>query len=79
MNQEEIQKLRDLLLTPGGGLMQRLGITFSHGRFICPAHPDHSPSATVSKSGTHWKCWSCGAGGNAIDLTMFVLNNLSSG
>ncbi len=54
--------------------MQRLGITFSHGRFICPAHPDHSPSATVSKSGKHWKCWSCGAGGNAIDLTMFVLN-----
>lgn len=74
MTKDEIQKLRDLPLIAGGGLLHRLGITLSHGRFLCPAHADHTPSATVSRSGTHWKCWSCGAGGNAIDLTMLVLN-----
>ena len=74
MTQEELQKLRDLPLVAGGGLLQRLGITLSHGRFLCPAHADHSPSATISKSKNLWKCWSCGAGGNAIDLTMLVLN-----
>lgn len=74
MTQEELQKLRDLPLIAGGGLLQRLGITLSHGRFLCPAHADHSPSASISKSKNLWKCWSCGAGGNAIDLTMLVLN-----
>lgn len=74
MTQEEIQKLRDLPLTPGGGLLQRLGITMSHGRFLCPAHEDKNPSATISRTGTRWKCWSCSAGGNAIDLAMLVLH-----
>lgn len=74
MTQEELQKLRDLPLIAGGGLLQRLGITLSHGRFLCPAHADHTPSASISKSKNLWKCWSCGAGGNAIDLTMLVLN-----
>lgn len=74
MTQEELQKLRDLPLVAGGGLLQRLGITLRHGRFLCPAHADHSPSASISKSKNLWKCWSCGAGGNAIDLTMLVLN-----
>lgn len=71
MTQDELQKLRDL---PIEGVTERLGIKVRHGRFLCPVHPDHTPSASVSKSRTSWKCWSCGAGGNAIDLTMHVLN-----
>ena len=68
----ELQKLRDL---PIEGVAQRLGLDVSRGRFLCPAHTDHTPSASISrKNPGHWKCWSCGAGGNAIDLTMLVLN-----
>ena len=73
MTQDELQKLRDLPV--GEGLLQRLGIPFSHGRFLCPAHADHTPSASISKKTGRWKCWSCGAGGSALDLTMLVLNN----
>ncbi len=71
IDDQELQKLRDLSIE---GVAERLGITIRHRRFCCPAHDDHTPSASVSKSGTRWKCWSCGAGGNAIDLTMSVLN-----
>lgn len=73
MTQDELQRLRDLPV--GEGLLQRLGITLSHGRFLCPAHADHTPSASISKKTGRWKCWSCGAGGSALDLTMLVLNN----
>jgi DNA primase len=40
---------------------------------LCPFHDDHSPSMhVVSHKGEHfYKCFSCGAGGNAID---FVIN-----
>lgn len=72
MTQDELQKLRDLPV--GEGLLQRLGITLSRGRFLCPAHADHTPSASISKKTGRWKCWSCGAGGSALDLTMLVLN-----
>lgn len=72
MTQDELQRLRDLPV--GEGLLQRLGITLSRGRFLCPAHADHTPSASISKKTGRWKCWSCGAGGSALDLTMLVLN-----
>ena len=31
-----------------------------------PGHPDEHPSCQVTN--THWRCWSCGAGGSIIDL-----------
>lgn len=33
---------------------------------LCPFHPDHRPSLSVSATKRIFKCWSCGAGGGAI-------------
>jgi DNA primase len=33
---------------------------------LCPFHNDHKPSLSVSSSKQIFKCWSCGAGGDAI-------------
>ncbi|MCX5641303.1 MAG: CHC2 zinc finger domain-containing protein, partial [Planctomycetota bacterium] len=39
---------------------------------ICPFHDDRAPSMTVvtHKSSGFYKCFSCGAAGNAIDFMM---------
>jgi hypothetical protein len=50
----------------------RLGIVVTKGKFLCPSHDDHNPSASINPDGVHWKCFSCGAGGSAIDLVMAV-------
>lgn len=70
MDKYEIQKLRALPLL---GVAERLGLSVKKGRFLCPAHEDHTPSASISVSRNTWKCWSCGAHGGTIDLTMQVL------
>jgi len=33
---------------------------------LCPFHPDHRPSLSVSPAKQIFKCWSCGAGGDVI-------------
>lgn len=33
---------------------------------LCPFHNDHKPSLSVSQSKQIFKCWACGAGGDAI-------------
>ncbi|MBW7904208.1 MAG: DNA primase [Phycisphaerae bacterium] len=35
---------------------------------LCPFHDDHSPSLSVSPVKRIFKCWSCGAGGDAIEF-----------
>lgn len=50
----------------------RFGIEITKGKFLCPSHDDHDPSASVNPDGIHWKCFTCGAGGSAIDLAMAV-------
>ncbi|MBX3386484.1 MAG: DNA primase [Phycisphaeraceae bacterium] len=37
---------------------------------LCPFHNDHAPSMYVVPSKQIYHCFSCGAGGNAIDFTM---------
>ena len=32
---------------------------------LCPFHDDHHPSLYVSPAKGVWRCFSCGAGGNA--------------
>ena len=47
---------------------ERVALT-RHGKDfvgLCPFHPDHKPSLSVSPSKQIFKCWSCGAGGDAI-------------
>jgi len=50
----------------------RFGIEIVKDKFLCPSHDDHDPSASVDPDGIHWKCFSCGAGGSAIDLLMII-------
>ena len=50
----------------------RFGIVITKDKFLCPSHDDHDPSASINSDGIHWKCFSCGAGGSAIDLVMAV-------
>jgi hypothetical protein len=50
----------------------RFGIEITKSKFLCPSHDDHDPSASVDPDGIHWKCFSCGAGGSAIDLLMAI-------
>ena len=38
----------------------------SHGRALCPFHPDKHPSMTFK--GGRYRCWACGASGDAVDL-----------
>ncbi len=33
---------------------------------LCPFHPDHNPSMSVSPTKQIFKCWSCGVGGDVI-------------
>lgn len=54
-------------------VLQALGIEHDKGKFLCPAHDDHNPSADFNgkSSGDDqrlWGCFSCGAGGDAYEL-----------
>jgi len=39
---------------------------------LCPFHPDHKPSLSVSQSKQIFKCWSCGAGGDVIRFVQLI-------
>ena len=69
MEKYELQKLRDL---PIEGVAERLGLQVKMHKALCPFHDDHTPSMTFK--GSKFRCWSCGASGNAIDLVMRHLN-----
>lgn len=38
-----------------------------HGKFICPFHADHKPSASIKNN--YFKCFVCGVGGDCITYT----------
>jgi len=40
---------------------------------LCPFHDDHRPSLSVSPQKQIFKCWSCGAGGDAIKFVQLLL------
>lgn len=41
---------------------------------VCPFHDDHKPSMNVTDDRKRYKCFACGAGGNAIDFVMNYKN-----
>lgn len=41
---------------------------------VCPFHDDTNPSMNISDNRRYYKCFSCGAGGNAIDFVMNFKN-----
>ena len=39
----------------------------------CPFHDDHHPSFGIDLKWNRWRCWTCGIGGDAVDLVKRVL------
>lgn len=48
----------------------RLGLKVRSYRSYCFLHDETKPSLSFHKNGKFWKCFSCGKGGNAINLVM---------
>ena len=65
MERMDIDKLRNL---PIEGVAQRLGLEVRRHRCLCPFHADHTPSLSFSVTRNTYRCWSCSARGDPIDL-----------
>lgn len=70
MEKTEIQRLRQL---PIVGVAERLGLEIKNYKTVCCFHDDHSPSLYFNVRKNSYRCFSCGAHGGTIDLTMRVL------
>ena len=71
MDRIELQKLRDL---PIEGVAERLGMSVSRHKCLCPFHNDRHPSLSFSMKKNMYRCFVCGARGGTIDLVMKYLN-----
>lgn len=71
------REVRDRVSAEAAG--RRYGLTFDRkGWALCPFHADAKPSLSF-KNG-RFRCWACGASGDAVDLTkhLFVLSPLEA-
>ena len=66
----ELQKLRDL---PIEGVAERLGLRVVRHKCLCPFHDDHHASLSFKVSKNTFRCFVCGASGDAISLAEKVL------
>ena len=71
MDKYELQKLRDL---PIEGVAERLGLSVSRHKCLCPFHNDHHASLSFKVSKNTFRCYVCDAKGGTIDLVMRFLN-----
>lgn len=72
MTTQELQRLRQL---PIEEVAERLGLEVVRGhRCLCPFHNDQHPSMTFHIPSNTFRCWSCGAHGDVIKLTMDYLH-----
>lgn len=67
ISSSDIQKLRDL---PIEGVAERLGLTVSRHKSLCPFHDDSRPSLTFNVRRNTYRCFVCDAHGGTIDLVM---------
>ena len=67
MDRIELQKLREL---PIEGVAQRLGLSVTRHKSLCPFHDDHHASLSFSVRRNSFRCFVCGASGGTIDLVM---------
>jgi len=44
-----------------------LGSPDRRGAWLCPFHTDRVPNLHITPDGVHFKCWSCGARGDALE------------
>lgn len=70
MEKYEIEKLRNL---PIVGVAERLNIRVKKNRAICCFHDDHNPSLYFNIKKNTYRCFSCGAHGDVINLAIHVL------
>ena len=71
MQKHEIEKLRDL---PIEGVAERLGLRVVRHKTLCPFHDDHHASLSFSVRRNTYRCFVCGANGDAIDLVQRSLH-----
>ena len=71
MDKFELQKLREL---PIEAVAERLGLTVSRHKSLCPFHDDRHPSLSFNVRKNTFRCFVCGASGGTIDLVMKYLN-----
>lgn len=71
MDRMDIDKLRSL---PVEGVAVRLGLDVRKHRCLCPFHADRTPSLSFSVKRNTYRCWSCSARGDPIDLVRNLLH-----
>lgn len=71
MEKSDLDKVR---ATPIVGVAERLGLKVKKNRCLCIFHDDKTPSMSLSPSRNTYRCWSCGARGDPIDLVRKHLN-----
>lgn len=71
MDKIQLQKLRDL---PIEGVAERLGLRVVRHKTLCPFHDDHHASLSFSVRRNTYRCFVCGANGDAIDLVQRSLH-----
>lgn len=71
MDRADIDKLREL---PIEGVAERLGLNVKRHHCLCPFHGDRTPSLSFSVKRNTYRCWSCSARGDPIDLVRNYLN-----
>lgn len=71
MDRYDIQKFRDL---PIEGVAERLGLSPTRHKALCPFHDDHHASLTFNPRRNTYRCFACGAHGDTISLAMQTLS-----
>lgn len=69
MTEDELERIRGL---PIESVAERNGLNVIRRKSLCPFHDDHH--ASLSFKYNHYKCYSCGAHGDGISLTMHMQN-----
>ena len=67
INKFEIQQLQDIAIE---SVAERLNITVSRHKGICPFHDDTHASLTFNRQRNRYRCYVCDAHGGTIDLVM---------
>ena len=66
--------LNEIRAMPIEEVAAKLGIEVGRHKVLCPFHQDRHPSLHFDIKRNRYKCFSCGASGNVIDLVMRYMN-----
>ena len=68
------QSVKDIRDMPIEEVAAKMGIEVGRHWALCPFHQDRHPSLHFDIKRNRYKCFSCGASGNVIDLVMRYMN-----